>query len=882
MKIKLFISVLLTLIYMKVNAQAVAFSSVKFLNSANTAIVAGYPYSTGEGVIIKTTDNDWNNWLKQNIGTTNGLYSVFFVNSNIGYASGVGETILKTTDAGANWVCQHSVQYLSHNLTSIFFTDSSTGYAVGSYKGMILKTTNGGTNWVLQVSGTIKNLKSVYFTDVNTGFVVGLGDTLLTTTNGGGNWIKQSTGTGRNLVFICFIDSNTGFAAGTTGSIIKTTDGGNTWVIENTGTTNNLSVVKFIDSNTGFAVGSNGTIIKTTNGGNDWFPQNSGTKDILNSVDFFDMNTGYAVGVGNIILKTTDGGNHWFFKNKSFEFLDINNIYARINPGNELFSDGVSRSVFEVPKGSGRNTIWNSIIWVAGKDSKDSLHIAAQRYDITGQDFICGPISDVADSIWYGYDTTWYGQVNKIWKLNKSDIDYHKQHWSDAGYVPVDGIATWPGNGDTSIWQAAQLAPYYDNNIDGIYDPLDGDYPLIRGDQAIYFILNDAKKYHVGTRGYKLGVELHCMAYAFNCPDSAFWNTIFLNYKIINRSKNTYTNAYISNFTDLDIGGNRDDFVGCDVQRGTFYGYNATNTDVPYGNVLAYGKNPPVQGVTILGGPFMDADGTDNPKDIDNGINGLNFGDGVTDNERLGLNLFINSFNDNTVKGDPFIANQYYNFMRGYWKDGLRMQYGGDGYDSTCGPAANFMYPRNTDPLHWGTNYTTPNCNVNDWDEITVGNIPYDIRGIGSMGPFTFYPDSIQEIDIALPFARNYNDTDKLAALPILQQRVDSIRKHFINNTTPCGGVIINNNVKEKQIKNRNITEIRIYPIPANNQITIELGDVTREIEVRIYNVSGQEIFKSQILNPKSQIDISGFSSGVYFVKFISPDKVEVRKIIKE
>ena len=43
----------------------------------------------------------------------------------------------------------------------------------------------------------------------------------------------------------------------------------------------------------------------------------------------------------------------------------------------------------------------------------------------------------------------------------------------------------------------------------------------------------------------------------------------------------------------------------------------------------AYGDYPPAQGIVILGGPYMDADGIDNPdNECDESINGVGFGDG--------------------------------------------------------------------------------------------------------------------------------------------------------------------------------------------------------------------------------------------------------------
>jgi hypothetical protein len=45
---------------------------------------------------------------------------------------------------------------------------------------------------------------------------------------------------------------------------------------------------------------------------------------------------------------------------------------------------------------------------------------------------------------------------------------------------------------------------------------------------------------------------------------------------------------------------------------------------------------------------------------------------------------------------------------------------------------------------------------------------------------------------------------------------------------------------------------------------------------------SGQEVLTQTIRDTKTEIDISNFASGVYFVKLINDNQVELRKIIKE
>ena len=67
--------------------------------------------------------------------------------------------------------------YSESYLFSVFFTNSNTGYAVGVDwslgTNLILKTTNGGNSWMVKSFGESCVLYSVCFTDENTGYAVG-------------------------------------------------------------------------------------------------------------------------------------------------------------------------------------------------------------------------------------------------------------------------------------------------------------------------------------------------------------------------------------------------------------------------------------------------------------------------------------------------------------------------------------------------------------------------------------------------------------------------------------------------------------------------------------------------------------------------------------
>jgi len=568
-----------------------------------------------------------------------------------------------------------------------------------------------------------------------------------------------------------------------------------------------------------------------------------------------------------------------YSQNTAHDTISINNISARINNNGNLFWDHIGYSIlFNVPKGSLTGTIFNTTLWVAGLDSVDTLHVAAETYDQRGHDFWSGPISNVYDS---AYDAKW----DNVWKIKKTDIDYHLAHCWQPGYVPSQALLNYPGNGDTSLVQTKIIAPFYDWNHDGVYNPYAGDYPLIKGDEAIVFIINDARKPHTESGGNKIDLDIVGMAYAFACnDDSALWNTIFLNYKISNRSQNIYHDSYIGLFSDLDLGFANDDYMGCDVQRGSFYAYNGRNID-GYGQSNAYGAHPPAQSVTFLAGPKIAGDGIDNPLgQCNEDYNGYGFGNGIIDDERLGLSKFI-YFNSSGAgnpwyTGDPAIPKDYYCFLQGKWKDNIQMSYGGNAYigmGASYGPDCNYMFPGNSDTCNWGTSGLAPN-GPKYWTETTAGNQPDDRRGLGSSGPFTFYPGDTQELDVALVFGRNYTDTNASAAIPIIQQRIDSVKKYFANDKTPCGGSF-SSIINHQQIN----PQIKIYPNPSDNFITIEISAFAGAAKYEMFDMVGRTVNSGSLKSSgKDRINISNLSKGLYFLNITDGKNKFSRKFIKQ
>ncbi len=248
-------------------------------------------------------------WVEQNSGTTNSLFSVYCVNTDTVYVVGEYGTILKTTDGGTNWNPQ--ISGITDTLNSVYCINADTVFAVGN-NGTILKTINGGLNWDTITSGTINNLNSVFFVNADTGFVAGNNGTILKTINKGINWDTLNSGIIDNLNSVFFVNADTGYIVGNNGTIIITINEGINWDTLNSGTISNLNSVYFINSDTGYICCSiSPSIIKTTDGGNNWVELYICFDGPLFSIHFPTSDTGYAVGwdlmLGGYILKNYGG-----------------------------------------------------------------------------------------------------------------------------------------------------------------------------------------------------------------------------------------------------------------------------------------------------------------------------------------------------------------------------------------------------------------------------------------------------------------------------------------------------------------------------------------------------------------------------------------------
>lgn len=489
--------------------------------------------------------------------------------------------------------------------------------------------------------------------------------------------------------------------------------------------------------------------------------------------------------------------------------LDFNNVSARIENGGTLWLNrGTTTADYEVPKGGGVRSIFAGSLWLGGLSPNGQLKLAATTFRTQGDDFWPGPLTND------GAATADAGTCNlydRFFVAFKADAQLHKAYYDALaagteaeefpnGYSTPEYFSEWPGNSNDARFDF-QLAPFQESaqGVAGFYEPDQGDYPgydllgqiecreatrdvPLFGDTTIYWIFNDKGNIHTETGSEPIGMEIRGQAFAF-ADEGPVNNMTFYNYVLINQGSQILENTYFGQWLDVDLGNSNDDFTGCDVQRGLGYAYNGDNDDdVSGGPAPGYGSTPPAIGVDFFQGPFQDRDGKDNagpfdpdfaPAGIvgitanqandDDGIPyrgiGIGYGDSIVDNERFGMRKFVYYNIGGGPTGDVQTSQDYYNYLRGIWKDGRPFIYGGDAYGSAGSDAttrADFMFPGESDPLGFGVKDATgtPVQNAAEWTEVTAGNAPNDRRFMQSAGPFTLAPGDINNITVGVVWAR--------------------------------------------------------------------------------------------------------------------------------
>jgi hypothetical protein len=548
------------------------------------------------------------------------------------------------------------------------------------------------------------------------------------------------------------------------------------------------------------------------------------------------------------------------YNSNTNKFLDINNVKALFSTSNSLFFNS-GNAAYYVPKDGNVSSMYAAALWMGGIDQDDQLHVAATRFLQDEASFFPGPLR-IADAT---TDTVTASEYHRMWHLDRGTIENFKYRVENGevqnGNWPIDySIETWPAHGPEGY--AENLAPFVDYNNDGVYNPMDGDYPEMKGDEMFFWIINDnLATTNVETMGENMGVELHCTAWAnvyengTNDTAEVINNTTFLDVKVINRSGWNYHDMYLGLWSDVDLGYPMDDHIASDVMNHSFYVYNGDDIDEASTSGPGYEENPPAQSVTFLDAPIKNTTAT-----ADTGIY---------------LSKFVSFYTGGDSYGNPVQAADYYNYLRGQWKDSTLLTYGGTGHDEANTLECDYMFPGDSDPNNIGTDGVAPT--EPNWSQESAGFSKADQRGVGANGPFDLNTGESVNFRFAFVWARGDNGAQSSVTrlkelLPLLHefQRTGSFPSSYDINIVPLG-------ISETAT---NELGVNIYPNPANQ--TLNISCEAENAVYRIYNLSGQIVANGRINGQLSTIDISSLPKDLYLVHVNDGNKGYTKKLVVE
>ena len=478
---------------------------------------------------------------------------------------------------------------------------------------------------------------------------------------------------------------------------------------------------------------------------------------------------------------------------KDYTVFQVNNINAWITDYGSLYRNPITgNSGFEWPAGSNIYAIYAAGLWM-GAQVEDQPRVAVAEYSY---EFVPGTINPTTHLPNDPTDSSF--RIYKIQKGITSSWDY--QNWPNQHGAPLD---------------------------------MQGD-PLFIGDQTLWTVFNDADSaQHVNMGSFPLGVEIQQTVFGFYLPQSQLGNVIFVRWLIINKGGRYLDSAYVTIWSDPDLGDAGDDLVGCDSSSSLGFCYNSSDFD------WEYGDHPPAVGYLLLQGPVVASPGD----------TAIFMGRKKTDSKNLPMTSFIFWNASNANNGNPQTPQDVYYYMQARWRDGTHVTYGGMGTNPNT-PITNYMF--SGDPVT-GTG----------WIDIA----PADRRFIMSSGPFSLALGDTQEVVFATLITRG---TSNLNSVTQLKNVANTVQEYY--KTELYKSLRSYNKPAGPPLGDR-FGLFQNYPNPFNSRTTIKYQlPIARTVRLEIFNSAGQRV--ATLVNEPREPDeyevvwdARGLASGIYFAR---------------
>ncbi|MDQ3021789.1 MAG: T9SS type A sorting domain-containing protein [Bacteroidota bacterium] len=488
--------------------------------------------------------------------------------------------------------------------------------------------------------------------------------------------------------------------------------------------------------------------------------------------------------------------------------LDTNNISAWFtNNGSFNFDPTTSNAGFEWPRGTGYSARYSSGVWMGCVVGDDTL-TAVTEYAF---DFKPGYVDD------NGNPQGQFDPLYRIYRIERGDTttsDYQNWPVSQGAYVNSQGR------------------------------------PFFLGTQTMFYVYTDAYP-HTTPQGSSASLKAPILQTNWCYTNVGLQDVLFTEFRVINRSNSLWSRAYLSVWTDDDLGDAIDDRIGCDTERDLGFTYNATDNDP------IYGAAPPAVGTKVLRSPIVQTgDPNDtvkyySPPGSQNLITKIGY-------RSIGMTVFNTYNNVNPQPSDPQNYVETYRVISGLWRTGQPWV---DPFTSDT-----TRKPYSGDPVS-GSGWVMTGEN--------------DRRFLQSFGPIIMSPGDTQSIIIAQVIARGEDYLQSVAKLRDLSDHVQTIYNQNFQSLLSV------KNISTEIPEGFNLYQN--YPNPFNPVTKIKFDVTSRlkmqDVKLIIYNTLGIEVatLVNEKLSPGSyevEFDGSNFTTGVYFYRIKAEGFLQTKKML--
>jgi hypothetical protein len=407
--------------------------------------------------------------------------------------------------------------------------------------------------------------------------------------------------------------------------------------------------------------------------------------------------------------------------------------------------------------------VFTGAIWMGGKTKSGELRFSGTtNVSLTdGFDWYPGPLDQSGNTneiICKNFDEIFKVTYDEL-KL-AIDLIYKSDGTIDPNACSVipENVKYWPGRGNPYFKENlgfdlpdVELATFFDKDKDGIYNPCNGDLPILETKKCeptnakevleafpsalSYWVVNDNGGPHKLSSGDPMKMEIH--NYMFSFDDKAYEDMTFYKFKSVYKGEDELNDVFFSTWVDADLGCYTDDYIGTVAAENMMFCYNGDANDGDNGScqggVKTFKNEMPMLGVSYLQGfEGMKANAEGILEPYDTGLTSSTY------SNRCGGEIPVEPVTcDPQDRDEPF-----YDKIRGLWVFGDAMTFGGTG--STIGSEDTVKYILDGNP-----------ANPQDWSMCSALFTPNDVRFNLNTGGISMKKNQSNEAIIAVTLARD-------------------------------------------------------------------------------------------------------------------------------